>query len=190
MKEVKAFKKNNIKISTKESWYIFFIVLLILTIAFLSFIYFNNPYIPHSSKNSISAEIGTDITIDITDCGGFSKTLTLNGMLMPEFDIEQNVFLRLNASSQNCKARAKVFMFDNNGKYVSLNSTFTSDWLSNEDGYYYYNGIISPSLVLKFVKSIQTPNITLYSGNQYLVYITLETLPQSSNPDNIWLNNL
>jgi len=189
MGKIKAFgKSKNKKRSPKESWYIFFITILSIFSVILLSIFLSNPFSQAPLINLGQKMLGDNINIRIEDSGSFSQTVSFYGSLLPEFEMPQNAYLTLLADQEDCKARAKVFMYDSSGRLINLSVQFTSDWEMNEDGYYYYNSTLTPSLVLKFLQSIVMPSseVGIYSCNLYNIIITVETLPVVSDYLTLW----
>lgn len=189
MTQIKAFeKKKNKKISKKESWYIFFIILLSLLLAFTILMYFNNPFIPPVQQSNAIKDIGEDVTITATECGGFTQVLSVKGSVLPNMVLSQNAYLKLDSTSENCVARAKFFIIDNKGLSVPISAVLSSDWQFENDGYYYHQSVLTPNLIVKFLNGIITPagQNALISGNAYVLYITVETLPENADIQNLW----
>ncbi|MDD4816072.1 MAG: hypothetical protein PHQ62_02935 [Clostridia bacterium] len=188
MAKIQAFvKKNKKKISTKESWYIFFVVSLSVALIILILLFLYNPLSP-TYPTINQRMIGTPVNVTVEDSGAFSETVLFFGSLLPDFEIPQDATLTLKANQQNCRARIKIFMFNDQNQIINLSANFTSSWEPNADGYYYYIEEITPDLVLKFLNSIQVPSVeqNLCSSSIYNFIITIETLPVTADYLTLW----
>lgn len=180
-------KKNNQKLQ-KEGWYLFSIVSLAIMLIASLFLFLQNPFTTNLPTSSGLKPLGEMVNIVVSDNGSNSQSLYFYGSLLPEFDITQDTSITLKANQEECRVRAKVFMFDEDGMLMPLVATSASDWIYNADGYFYLDQNLTPSLTVKFLKTIQTPPHTagLNSSNIYSVIISIETLPITSNYNTIW----
>lgn len=188
MGKIKAFEKKKRKISTKESWYIFSIVLISVAFLIVLSFYLHNPFSQTTPISLNQTMLGESINVVVEDSGAFSETIAFHGSLLPNFSISQDAFLTLKANQQNCKARVKVFMFDDQNSIINLSVGLTSEWEANADGYYYYTGEITPELVVKFLRTVDIPGIeqNLSSSKIYSFIVTVETLPTTADYLTLW----
>lgn len=189
--------KNNIYMSKKltkqkEGWYIFFIIFLgSLLVASLG-LFVHNPLMPNVPASTGLKPLGTDIQLTIDDSGSISQTLYFYGSYLPEFEVPQNSSVSLSPKSNDAKIRAKVYVYDEHNNLININATTTTEWTVSADGYYYYNGTMTPNLTVQFSKGVTLPkgDANLSSNNIYLIIMTFETLPADSNFAEIWGQSL
>lgn len=188
MGNIKAFERKKRKISTKESWYIFSIVMLAVAFLISITMYLRNPFAQNTTVNVNQIMLGESLNVVVEDSGSFSQTIGFYGSLLPNFIIPQDGFLTLKNNQQTCKARVKIFMYDDQNSILNITANLTSDWEANPDGYYYYTGEISPELIVKFLRSVEVPGIeyNLSSSQIYNFIVTIETLPTTADYETIW----
>ncbi|MDD3397378.1 MAG: hypothetical protein PHR96_02420 [Clostridia bacterium] len=190
MAKIQAFvKKKKNKLGKKESWYIFFIVLLsLLLITSLSLLWSNSLY-----KSTVAMlgqkTLGDTIKLELEDKGSFSQALTFQGSILQNFPIHQEGYLKVKEDQPDCVARVKIFIYNSiQEEPVLLTGTLTTDWTSADDGYYYYKYVLTENLAFKFLHSITSPGdeFDLHSTEIYNIVVTIETLPYSSDFELIW----
>lgn len=183
--------KKRPKVSVKESWYIFSIIMLSIIILLLVYLFLQNPFVTSLSNNTFLTPIGTPINAQITDSASKSFVFELNGAVLPDFNLKQDVNIMLSPESENAAVRAKVFLVDQFAKSIPLEAKTASNWFLKPDGYHYCQDPLSPSLSLDFLESITTPKTTenIALQKSYAVVVTFETLPLSSDYKNIWKIN-
>lgn len=179
------------KISVKESWYIFSIIMLSIIILLLVYLFLQNPFVTNVSKASFLMPIGTAVNVQITENASQNCVFEMNGAVLPDFSLKQDVNIMLSSTSENAVVRAKVFLIDQFGKIFPLTAKTASNWVFNSDGYYYCQDYLTPSLSLDFLESIATPKTTenIPEQRSYVVVVSFETLPVTSDYQNIWKIN-
>jgi len=190
MKKIKAFvKKEKPKLSKKESWYIFFIILLSLLLILSVYIFLSNGLYRSTLVMPGQKTLGDAIKLELEDTGSFSKVLTFQGSTLQNFPINQEGYLKVKDNQSNCVARVKMYIFNSlQEEPVLIKGTLTTDWTPADDGHYYYKYILTENLAFKFLHSITMPGdeFDLHSTDFYNIIITIETLPFESDFETIW----
>lgn len=190
MGKVKAFvNKKGKKLSKKDNWYIFFIVLLSLLLALGGFLLFSNSLYKSTLAKVGQKTLGDTIKLEIEDRGSFSQVLFFQGSTLQNFPIRQEGYLKVKNNQSDCVARLKMYIFNSLQEEPEIiKGTLTSDWMSADDGYYYYKYALTENLTFKFLHSIMMPGeeFDLHSTEFYNIVITIETLPFESDFEQIW----
>lgn len=180
--------KRKKKVSVKESWYIFAIIML-LALLFLSlWLFLQNPFITNKPASSGLIPLGTPVNISVEDNGSSTQALFFYGSLLPNFFTPQDVNITLKATQSDCAVRAKVFMFNEYNQVLPIDAVVASNWLQNPDGYFYCQETLSPSLMLDFLQQVKVPaeSANLNAENVYSLLVSVETLPLSCDYKTIW----
>lgn len=187
MEKIKAFAKSNKskKLSKRDCWFIFVIVMLSILLALSVFLFYSNAYYKSNFERIGPKMLGDTIKLYVEDQGSFSQALTFQGSTLPDFDIKQEGYLYVKDNQDDFVARVKIFMY-NHDEYeqpVLLNGVLTTDWVLGEDNYYYYKYVLSQSVSFKFLHSIKMPSdeLNLNYSKIYNIIVTIETLPYTSN---------
>lgn len=190
MKKIKAFvKKKKTKLSKKENWYIFFIVLLALLLVFSVYLFLSNSLYKSTLVMPGQKTLGDTIKLEIEDKGSFSQALTFQGSTLQSFPIRQEGHLKVKDKQSNFVARVKMYIYNSlQEEPVLIKGTLTTDWTPADDGYYYYKYVLTENLAFKFLHSITMPGdeFDLHSTEFYNIIITIETLPLESDFEEIW----
>lgn len=183
-------KKNKKKITQKESWYIFSIVVLSLVLIVLMVVFWQNPFLTNQPTKEGLMPIGENVNVLVEENGSNSIVQYFYGASLPSSKINEEIFVTLKSAQEDCSVRAKVFTYVNN-KLVEINVLATNDWKKLQDGYYYLNQNLTQNLRIKFATEIVLPDesVGINSSNSYPLIITFETLPISCNYENIWKIN-
>lgn len=180
-------KKKNIA-KQKESWYIFSICILSILLVGSLYLFFDNPYLNNIPASTGIKPLGEIVNLSVEDNGSASETVYFYGSVLPNFVVQQEVNVILKSNQQNAKARAKIFLFNDENKVINIEAESTQDWVRGEDNYYYYQSTLTPNSISKVFKGIKIPDIdcNLSSSNIYNIIITVETLPENTDYESIW----
>ena len=188
MTKIKAFVKKEKKMSVKDRWYIFVIVMLFLLLIVGVFFIYSNLLYKTNVDNVGQKVLGDTVYLEIDSCGSSSQALSFYGSILPNISIRQEGYFKVKDEQPSLVARAKLFIYNNNEDAVLINGTFTSDWIRGDDGYYYYKYVLDKNLTSKFLHAIivSEDKIDLHSSEQYDLIVTIETLPYESDFVGIW----
>lgn len=190
MIKVQAFvKRKKNKLSKRESWYIFFITLLFLLLIASVYLLYTNGLYKSTLVQVGQKTLGDAIKLEIEDKGSFSQVLVFQGSTLQNFPIRQEGYLKIKSNQSDCVARVKIYIYNSlQEEPALLKGILTTDWISVDDGYYYYKYVLTENLAFKFLHSIIMPGdeFDLHSTEIYNMIITIETLPYESNFEEIW----
>lgn len=170
------------KITTKESWYIFFIVMLgIAVVGLLGFI-IKNPFTSNIPSSVGLTPLGKPQNILVDSSSSNSVDMFFYGSILPGESVKQDINITLKGTASDSAVRGKIFMYDGTGKQIFLNAEVANMWTKSDDGYFYCSEILTPNLTLDFVESVEIPskNAEILSANIYTIICTVETFSPSS----------
>ncbi|MDD2227423.1 MAG: hypothetical protein PHH71_02460 [Clostridia bacterium] len=188
MTEIKAFVKKEKRLSVKDRWYIFVIIMLFLLLLLSSYLVYSNALYKTNIDDIGQKVLGDTVYLEIDSCGSFSQALSFYGSVLPNISIRQEGYFKVKDEQPSFVARAKLFVYNNNEDAVSVDGTLTSEWIKGDDGYYYYQYTLNENLTSKFLHAVIMPNdgIELHSSEQYDLIVSIETLPYESDFVGIW----
>ena len=108
---------------------------------------------------------------------------------MPGETYEQSIGVLAPAQMTEALMRAKLTISNEEAASTNIIGTTTNDWVSGEDGYYYYNGTVTANAAIDFVTSITVPtSLTNEDANKtFIVNVIVETIQQANNAANaVW----
>ena len=124
------------------------------------------------------------------DLKNWKGNLTHSGFL-PEERLAQVVSIKNLELDNSLYLRAKVFIYSSQNQTEEIDVVENSNWTKNEDGYYYYNELLSPLEKTTFSTFIIAPsqNFVTASWKKYIVTFVFESLDSSVDVENLWQNN-
>lgn len=133
--------------------------------------------------------LGNPVTISITQGGASATSLTFSNDALPGETYEQSIGVLAPAQMTEALMRAKLTISNEEAASTNVTGTTTNDWVSAEDGYYYYNGTVTANAAIDFVTSITVPtSLTNEDANKtFTVNVIVETIQQANNAANaVW----
>ena len=133
--------------------------------------------------------LGNPVTISITQGGASAASLTFSNDALPGETYEQSIGVLAPAQMTEALMRAKLTISNEEAASTNIIGTTTNDWVSGEDGYYYYNGTVTANAAIDFVTSITVPtSLTNEDANKtFIVNVIVETIQQANNAANaVW----
>ena len=133
--------------------------------------------------------LGNPVTISITQGGASATSLTFSNNAMPGDVYEQSIGVLAPAQMSEALMRAKLTISNEESATTNVTAQTTEDWVTGEDGYYYYNGTVNANNAIDFVTSITVPtDLTNEDANKiFTVNVIVETIQQANNAANsVW----
>ncbi len=133
--------------------------------------------------------LGNPVTISITQGGASVQSLTFSGKALPGTIYKQAIGVSSPAQMTEALMRAKLTITDTDGTSTIVEANTTTDWISGEDNYYYYNGSIDANANVDFITAIVIPTSLTneYANTTYTVDIVVEAIQRANNAANaVW----
>ncbi|MBR5226992.1 MAG: hypothetical protein IKV69_02825 [Clostridia bacterium] len=152
------------------------------------FLFLQNPFITNKPASSGLVSVGTPINISVAGNGSESQVLYLEGALLPNFSVVQDINITLKPTESPCAVRARVYALNEQNQVLPLNLTVASQWQIGGDGYCYCQETLSPNLVIDFLQGFEVPDAQygLNAESVYPIVVSIETLPLSCDYQKIW----
>lgn len=135
--------------------------------------------------------LGQNIESAIRKNQATSISVNMSGGFLPEERLAQVVSIKNLELDNSLYLRAKVFIYSSQNQTEEIDVVENSNWTKNEDGYYYYNELLSPLEKANFSTFIIAPSqdFVTASWKKYIVTFVFESLDSSVDVENLWQNN-
>ena len=178
-------KKNYKKQGKLDAKTKFILSIIILSSAFLLLFVYSTYITFEVYEKYHNSTMGDYLVFDITSQGNYIKTITYPSSLLTGLKYNQQIDIKSQNIDKDLKIRAKITFTDykNNTKNIEIDSK--EKWYQGDDGYFYYDGIISSNETVTFVKNIQINDQNTKQINSVLAVI-IECLPSDFDTSEIW----
>lgn len=160
------------------------IVLIVSIILGVSGYYFSLSYLNSNSD----LVVGDTVSIGVKPNQANVASFTFDGGYMPNEKIPQVVQINATVLDADVKVRVKAQIF---GKNQDINFDFvtTEHFELAEDGYYYYDDVLTGGNKITFCNYIVVPDdLSMTSKEKYILTFVVETLESDLDVENIWKN--
>ncbi len=165
----------------REIAWIFVCVILLVALGVSIFLGYSGFYSAMTYlKSESDLVVGDTVAIAVNPNETSVASMTFDGSYLPNENVPQIVQISATLLDENLRVRVKGVVFGTDGEIDFV----TSDhFTKNDDGYYYYDDILSGGNKATFCTALVMPDGTI-SGEKYIVTIVVETLSESV--ENIW----
>ena len=151
--QVKAIQKKR-RNNRVAIWIIVALTILLLLAVILGV---SGAYFQGNDSSIGNVTTGNPVNIDITQGGASATALTFSETAMPGDVFDQAISVTAPAQTSDAVLRAKLTISNDGGLSAPVMATTSTEWVLADDGYYYYNGIISATNTVEFVSQIKVP---------------------------------
>lgn len=142
------------------------------------------------TENAFTTDLvlGQNIECGLNKNQATSVSLNFSGGFLPGERLPQVVAVK-NAEDQSLLyLRAKVFVYTSQNQMLEVDVVENSNWVKNEDGYFYYNDLIKPNEKVNFCSHIIVggENFQPVSWKKYILSFVFETLDNTLDSQTIW----
>ena len=143
-----------------------------------------------ATENNFATDLklGQNLECGIDKNQSNSISINFSGGFLPEERLPQVVAVKNLSDSVQLFLRAKVFAFTSQNQFVEIDIVENSNWIKNEDGYFYYNSLLSPqekSTLASFV-ILPNENVSFLSNKKYILTFVFESLDSSVDVKAFW----
>lgn len=127
--------------------------------------------------------LGDPVNINITQGGSTVTSLTFSDDALPGHVYDQVIGVSVPADTSDALLRAKLTISNTEGDSINVQATTASSWVEGDDGYYYYNGIVSANDSVDFVTAVKIPTeLTNEDANKtFNIDISVEAIQEANN---------
>lgn len=176
------------KVSKDNFGWIFLCVTLAIGLIISVILGFSGFYFKNSSSLSLDLKLGDYLQLDVRKNQASSLSVNIDGSYLPNEKLKQDLFVKNLEVDDEVYIRAKVYIFSSENRVINVNAQISSNWKYNlQDGYYYYNGSLSPQNKATFASDlILDENGDLYSDKKYILTFLVESLADKTQAENLW----
>lgn len=139
----------------------------------------------HSLESDLT--LGETVQVDIDKNQSSCVSFTFAGSYIPGEKLSQIVSVKNLSDDTGLFVRAKVNVFSKVSDNYQLSLVETINWTLHDDGYYYFDSILSSSSKANLCSSIMIGEESEFqSKKNYILNITFETLDEKLDVASIW----
>ncbi len=177
------------KVNKFNAVWIFLCVVLVILLTISIYLGISGWYYKTDFSYTIDMKLGETKLIDLQKNSASAISFNLEGGFLEEDNLSQIINL-INSSEEKLYIRAKAFICDKNNNSKELGINENINWTYNDDGYYYFNDLISPNEKINFCSNIFfKKDSNLNTNTKYMVIVLVETLSSNQSIQQIWNYN-
>ncbi|MFQ6724108.1 MAG: hypothetical protein ACLRFE_02075 [Clostridia bacterium] len=130
-----------------------------------------------------NVSLGDPVNINITQGGSTVTSLTFSNDALPGHVYDQAIGISVPANTSDALLRAKLTISNTEGATLNVEATTVDTWIDGEDGYYYYNGVVSAGDAVDFVTAVTIPTgLTNADANKtFNIDVSVEAIQEANN---------
>ena len=107
---------------------------------------------------------------------------------MPDERLPQVVAVKNMDGEASLYLRAKVFVYSSQNQILDVDIVENSNWVKNDDGYFYYNDLIQPNEKVSLCSHVilGSQDFQPVSWKKYILTFVFETLDSNLDVQTIW----
>ena len=179
------------KINKDNFGWIFTSILLAILLAISIYLGISGFYFKTQSSYTTDLVLGKNIQIDVSKNMSNAISFNIDGSYLAGDRLPQIISIKNNEEEDGLYLRAKIYIYTSENK--TLDMVETVNWtFSQEDGYYYFNDVLSKKDKASLCSHIYIDEETSLKSNvKYIATIVVEALDESVNIKEIWpLNSI
>ncbi len=132
-------------------------------------------------------KLGETVQVDIDKNQSSCVSFTFAGSYLPGEKLSQIIAVKNLNDSQGLYVRAKVNVFSKVSDNHDLSLLETINWTYHEDGYYYFDSLLSPLSKANLCSDIIIGEDSIFqSSKNYILNVTFEALDETIDVKNLW----
>ena len=143
-----------------------------------------------TTENTYTTDLvlGQSIECGLQKNQATSASLNFSGGFLPGERLPQVVAVKNMDGGVSLYLRAKVFVYSSQNKILDVDIVENSNWVKNDDGYFYYNNLIQPNEKVSFCSDVMLggQNFQPVSWKKYILTFVFETLDSTFDVQTIW----
>ncbi len=179
------------KISKSNFGWLFACIGLVLLLALSVYLGMSGFFFRTENSYTTDLVLGQTVEAGLNKNQATSISLNFSGGYLPNERLAQVVSVKNNEDGQSLYLRAKAFVYTSQNQVTEIDVVENSNWTKNDDGYFYYNSLVSPLEKVNFCSYIilDSQEFKPVSWKKYILTIVFETLDSSADILSLWGNN-
>lgn len=144
-------------------------------------------YFKTEKSYSTDIELGKTVQFGVKKNQANSISFNLDGSYLSGERLPQLISVKNLDEKSDVYLRAKIFIYTGDNQTKKMNLVETVNWTYQEDGYYYYNELLTPLNKVALCSYVFIDEETeLQTDTKYIVSIVLESLDKNQDVSQIW----
>lgn len=173
------------KINKSNFGWLFACIGLLLLLAVSIYLGVSGFYFKNNNSYVNDLILGQSLEGSLEKNQASSISVNFSGGFVPNEKLAQIVNVKNNDDSSDLYVRAKVYVFDSLNNIENIDVVENSNWFKNDDGYYYYNDLLTPQQKVNFSSFVSMGN-NFVSWKKYILTFVFETLDSQNDVELMW----
>ena len=147
-----------------------------------------------TTENAYTTDLilGQSIECGLQKNQSTSASLNFSGGFLPDERLPQVVAVKNMDGEASLYLRAKVFVYSSQNQILDVDIVENSNWVKNDDGYFYYNDLIQPNEKVSLCSHVilGSQDFQPVSWKKYILTFVFETLDSNLDVQTIWGSQL
>ena len=178
------------KISKDNFGWIFTTCALTILLGLSIYLGISGWYFKTEKSYTTDMMLGKSVQFSVKKNESNSISFNLDGSYLSGDRLPQLVSVKNEDDQSSLYLRAKIFIYSGDNQTLKMNMVETVNWTYKEDGYYYFNNLLTPQNKVALCSYVFIDEETdLQTNTKYIVSIIIESLDSTQQVEQIWGNN-
>ena len=178
------------KFSKENFGWIFTSFALALLLGLSIYLGISGWYFKTEMSYTTDLELGKTVQFGVKQNESNAISFNLDGSYLAGERLPQLISIKNLDEENNLYLRAKIYICTGDNQTLKMNMVETVNWTYQEDGYYYFNDLLTPQNKVALCSYVFIDEDTdLLTNKKYIVTVTVESLDESQDIAQIWSYN-
>lgn len=132
-------------------------------------------------------ELGKTVQASIMSNQSNAISFNLDGSFLSGERLPQIISVKNQDNSNSIYLRAKIYIYSGDNQTLKMNMVETVNWTLKEDGYYYFNDLLTSQNKVALCSYVFIDEETqLQTSKKYIVTVVFESLDSNQEVEKIW----
>ena len=187
----KYFIQNNcMKLSKENFGWIFTSCALAVLLALSIYLGISGWYFKTEASLTTDIELGKTVQFGVKENESSAISFNLDGSFLSGERLPQLISIKNLEDESSLYLRAKIYIYTGDNQTLKMNLVETVNWTYQDDGYYYFNDLLTPMNKVALCSYVFIDESTkLQTNTKYIVTISVEALGENQDVTGIWKYN-
>lgn len=178
------------KINKENVGWIFTSIGLAILLGLSIYLGISGWYFKTEASYTTDLELGKTVQFGVKKNESNAISFNLDGSFLSGERLAQLISIKNLDNENNLYLRAKIYIYTGDNQTLKMNMVETVNWTYQDDGYYYFNNLITPQNKVALCSYVFIDEDTdLLTNTKYIVTVIVESLDENQDITQIWNYN-
>lgn len=178
------------KLSKENFGWIFTSCALAVLLALSIYLGISGWYFKTEASLTTDIELGKTVQFGVKENESSAISFNLDGSFLSGERLPQLISIKNLEDESSLYLRAKIYIYTGDNQTLKMNLVETVNWTYQDDGYYYFNDLLTPMNKVALCSYVFIDESTkLQTNTKYIVTISVEALGENQDVTGIWKYN-